>query len=197
MPILSTREEFIILVDGDKLKLSDAIVVLEGDGFNRIDKAIELYRNRWSDKIILSGGYDNKPGGSLHVKEMVPAFLKAGISRDSIILEDISLNTREQAVEVTGILTQNNWKRIILVASHYHQYRAYLTFLKVILEKKLKIEVLNAPADNLNWFENQGWGERFALLKDEFSKIESYRKIDHLASFEQAIEYQRWKEKQQ
>lgn len=195
MPILSTREEFIILVDGDKLKLSDAIVVLEGDGFNRIDKAIELYRNRWADKIILSGGYDNKTGGSFHIKEMVPAFLNAGISRDSIILEDISLNTREQAVEVTGILTQNNWKRIILVASHYHQYRAYLTFLKVILEKKLKIEVLNAPADNLNWFENQGWGKRYELVQDEFEKIERYSKLGHLASYEQAIEYQKWKEK--
>ena len=70
MPILSAREEFIILVDGDKLKPSDAIVVLEGDGYNRVDKAIELYRNNWADRIILSGGFENRPGGSYHVKEL-------------------------------------------------------------------------------------------------------------------------------
>jgi uncharacterized SAM-binding protein YcdF (DUF218 family) len=196
MPILTAREEFIILVDGDKLKSSDAIVVLEGDGFNRIEKAIELYRNRWADRIVLSGGFENRPGGSYHVKELVPVCLQAGISRNSIIVEDISLNTREQAVEVAGIISQNQWRRIILVASHYHQYRAYLTFLKVILENNLKTEIINAPADNLNWFEDPGWGKRFALLKDEFEKIEKYGKMGHIASFKQALKYQEWKEKQ-
>ena len=126
---------------------------------------------------------------------MVPAFLKAGISRDAIIMEDISLNTREQAVKVTGIISQNSWRRVILVASHYHQYRAYLTFLKVILENELKIDIINAPANYLNWFEDMGWGRRYDLLQDEFGKIEKYGKMGHIASFEQAIEYQKWKEK--
>jgi len=196
MPILSAREEFIILVDGDKLKSSDAIVVLEGDGYNRVEKAIELYKNNWADRIILSGGFENRPGGSYHVKELLPGFLKEGISPNAIIIEDISLNTREQAVKVAGILSKNNWRRIMLVASHYHQYRAYLTFLKVILENELKIEIINAPADYLNWFEDPGWGRRYDLLQDEFGKIEKYGKMGHIASFEQAIEYQKWKEKQ-
>jgi uncharacterized SAM-binding protein YcdF (DUF218 family) len=196
MPTLSAREEFIILVGGDKIKSSDAIVVLEGDGYNRIEKAIELFRNKWADKIILSGGFENRPGGSYHVNELLPVFLKAGISPDAIIIEDISLNTREQAVKVAGIISQNNWSRIILVASHYHQYRAYLTFLKVILENELKIDIINAPANYLNWFEDPGWGRRYDLLKDEFGKIERYSEMGHIASFEQAIEYQKWKEKQ-
>ena len=50
--MLTTREEFIILVDNDTLKPSDAIVLLEGDGLFRVNKAVELYHENYSKKIL-------------------------------------------------------------------------------------------------------------------------------------------------
>ena len=87
-----------------------------------------------------------------------------------------------------------NWKKIILVASHEHQYRAYLTFLRQIIDSKSKIVLYNAPARDLKWFVDDGWGIRIDRLENEFNRIEKYLALGHLANFDEAIEYQKWKE---
>lgn len=193
---LSAREEFIILVDNDILKVSDIIVLLEGDGIFRVKKAIELYKLKFAPKVVFSGGIFNPNYGSFPREYIVPELVKGGILLDDIIIEDNSLNTREQAKEIFKLIVKNNWKRIILVASHYHQYRAYLTFLKAMFEQQIQIEIINAPSENLKWFEETEWGKRFDLLKSEFIKIDEYLKLGHLATFEEAIDYQKWKEQQ-
>jgi len=99
-------------------------------------------------------------------------------------------------VEIVNFSRKNNWKRLILVGSHYHQYRAYLTFLRQIQISNSEIILYNAPARDLKWFHDEGWGNRFDLLEQEFLRIENYSKLGHLATYEQAIAYQRWKEKQ-
>ena len=84
----------------------------------------------------------------------------------------------------------------MLVASHEHQYRAYLTFLKVILDIGNDIILYNAPVRNLGWFKDLGWGIRCERLEQEFIRIEKYSQLGHLATYKEAIEYQQWKELQ-
>ena len=46
-------DKFIVLVSFDKIKKADAIIYLEGDGYNRLDKVFELYNNGYSgDNLI-------------------------------------------------------------------------------------------------------------------------------------------------
>jgi uncharacterized SAM-binding protein YcdF (DUF218 family) len=99
-------------------------------------------------------------------------------------------------VEVIKLAQQKNWLRIILVATHEHQYRAYLTFLREVLDSKSGIILYNAPVRNLGWFSETGWGIRFLRLEKEFERIELYLSRGHLASFKEAIDYQKWKEEQ-
>ena len=194
--MLTPREEFIILVDHDTIKPSDVIVLLEGDGLFRVKHALELYHAKYSKRILFSGGINNTRYGSFPQEYIIPELLKGEIPREDIIIEGKSLNTREEAIEVMGLCRQNSWKRIILVASHYHQYRAYLTFLKAMQESGMLIEIMNGTSHNLKWFEETGWGKRFDLLEQEFIKIEKYRELGHLSTFGEAIEYQKWKEQQ-
>jgi uncharacterized SAM-binding protein YcdF (DUF218 family) len=168
--------------------------LLEGDGLNRYQKAVELYNLKFADKIVFSGGITDYEYGSFPFSDVLPHILQTGVPSSDIIHEDKSLNTREQAIEVVKISIQNNWKKIILVATHEHQYRAYLTFLKEIIDSKSNIIIYNSPARNLGWFVESGWGLRFDKLEKEFDRIEIYSKMGHLASYEQAIEYQKWKE---
>lgn len=193
---MNQREKFIILVDNDCIKKSDAIILLEGDGLNRCSKAIELYKQGFSEIIVFSGGIDNPSYGSIPYSEIVPILVKSGIPPHAIIHEKKSLNTREQAIEVIKLATNRGWKKLLLVASNYHQYRAYLTFLKEVNETKSDILLYNAPSENLNWFEETEWGQRFDLLDQEFLRIEKYNELGHLATFNDAIEYQKWKEQQ-
>ena len=187
-------EKFIAIVDNDILEKSDAIVLLEGDGLNRYQKAVELYNLKFAKKIIFSGGITDYEYGSYPFSDVLPHILKTGVPSCDIIHEDKSLNTREQAIEVIKISIQNGWEKLILVATHEHQYRAYLTFLKEVFLTDSKIIIYNCPARNLGWFSESGWGIRFDKLEKEFERIELYSKMNHLATYKQAIEYQKWKE---
>jgi len=191
--MISEREKFMAIIDGEILKKSDAIIILEGDGENRNEKSAELYRNGWGEKIVFSGGFDDPKSGAYIQKNILDKLISFGVRGEDVIEERNSKNTKEQGDEVMKIVKEKNWKKIILVASNYHQYRAYLTFLKSMENANLLIEIFNAPA-RLKWFDKNEWGARYEILDLEFDKIDRYK--DHLMSYEKAIKYQKWKEKQ-
>lgn len=190
---LTLREKFITIIDSDMCKKSDAIILLEGDGTFRNERAIELYLQKWAPKIVFSGGFDDPKSGAFIQHDIVEKLTNFGVKEEDIIQERFSLNTRQQGEEVMKLVIKNNWKRIILVASHYHQYRAFLTFLKCMKDFGLLIEIINIPARN-KWFEHNEWGKRYDIVDLEFEKIEKYK--EHCCTFEEAIEYQQWKEQQ-
>jgi uncharacterized SAM-binding protein YcdF (DUF218 family) len=191
---MNSLDKFIILISNETIKKSNAIILLEGDGINRVNHAIWLYKNKYANKIVFSGNIINYEYGSYPISDIQPLLLKSGVKKEDILHENTSKNTHEQALEVVNIAKNNSWNKIILVASHYHQYRAYLTFLKVILETYPSLIMFNSPVRNLNWFEDLIWGKRFELLELEFKKIKEYK--NHVASFEKAVNYHKWKETQ-
>ena len=146
--------------------------------------------------IVFSGNITDYEYGSFPFSDVLPYILKEGIPVDAVIHEDKSLNTREQAIEVVKMAIINEWKRLVLVASHEHQYRAYLTFLREVLDRKSDIVLYNAPVRNLRWFNKSEWGIRFERLEQEFVRIERYSQLGHLATYREAINYQKWKELQ-
>ena len=173
---------------------SDAAILLEGDGFFRFQKAVDLYKRGMVDRIIFSGNIIDKDYGSFPYEEVAPFILNQGVPEKDLIHEDKSLHTRQQAIEVVKMAMENGWKKLALVASHEHQYRAYLTFLREVLDTKSGIILYNAPVRNLNWFVDSGWGMRFDRLTAEFDRIEKYSAMGHLATADEVIEYQKWKE---
>lgn len=192
--MITGREIIMAIVDNDCLRKSDAAVLLEGDGFFRFQKAVELYQRGLVEKIIFSGNIIDKDYGSFPFEEVKPYILNSGVPEKDLIHEDKSLHTRQQAIEVVKMAVKNGWKRLALVASHEHQYRAYLTFLREVLDMKSGLILYNAPVRNLNWFIDSGWGTRFDRLTAEFDRIEKYSEMGHLATAKEVIDYQKWKE---
>ena len=194
--MITDREIIMAIVDNDCLKPSDAIILLEGDGFHRFQKAVDLYKKGLGKKIVFSGAIVQKEYGSYPFEEVKPLILKAGVPEEDLIHEAKSLQTQQQAVEVVKIAMEKGWKRLALVASHEHQYRAYLTLLRQVLDSTSGIILYNAPVRNLDWFVDSGWGMRFDRLKAEIERIEKYSAFGHLANAQEVVEYQQWKEKQ-
>lgn len=192
--MITGLEIIMAIVDNDCLQPSDAIILLEGDGFHRFQKAVDLYHKGYGKKIVFSGNIVDKEYGSYPFEEIKPLILKARVPEVDLIHENKSLQTQQQAIEVVKMAKEHGWKKLALVASHEHQYRAYLTFLRQVLDSKNNIILFNSPARNLNWFVDNGWGTRFARLKGEIEKIEKYTALGHLATAEEVIEYQKWKE---
>lgn len=194
--MITEREIFMALVDGDLVKASDAIVLLEGDGLNRYQHAIRLYKEGLSPLIVFSGGITNYDYGSFPYCEIKPLMLSQGVLEDDLYHESVSLNTKQQADQVIKLCLTKGWKRIILVGSHYHQYRAYLTFLKSMFDANCEIVIYNSPVRELSWFSTNAWGNRIACLKGEFERINKYMLQGDLVSYQDAIDYQQWKEQQ-
>ena len=192
--MITDREIILAIVDNDCLTHSDAAILLEGDGFFRFKKAVELYKHGLVDRIVFSGNIIDKDYGSFPYEEVAPYILDQGVPAEDLIHEDKSLHTRQQAIEVVKMAMEVGWKKLALVASHEHQYRAYLTFLREVLDSGSGIILYNAPVRNLNWFVDSGWGYRFDRLQAEFERIEKYGALGHLATAKVVIEYQRWKE---
>lgn len=192
--MITEREQIMAIVDNDCLTKSDVAVLLEGDGFYRFEKAVDLYKKSFVNKIIFSGNIIDKDYGSYPFEEVKPFILQQGVPEEDLIHEDRSLHTRQQAVEVVKMALDNGWKKLALVASHEHQYRAYLTFLREVIDTKSGIILYNVPVRNLNWFVDSGWGVRFERLSAEFERIEKYSALGHLATATEVIEYQKWKE---
>jgi uncharacterized SAM-binding protein YcdF (DUF218 family) len=193
---MTESEIAIALIDNDFLKVSDAIVLLEGDGLNRYQKAVDLYRAGWATKIIFSGGITDYEYGSFPYADVLPHILNEGVPHEAIIHENRSLNTREQAVEVVKMAAERGWKKLILVATHEHQYRAYRTFLREVLDRYPTLVLYNAPVRNLKWFSENPWGKRIERLQQEFERIEKYAQLGHMATAKEVIQYQQWKEEQ-
>lgn len=192
--MLTNREIFMALVDNDTIQKSDAIILLEGDGLNRYQHAVNLFQEGWAPLIVFSGGIVNYGYGSIPYEEIYPRMLASGISPGTLIHERESLNTKEQADNIMKLCETRGWKSIILVGSPYHQYRAFLTFLKSAINILPELIIFNSPAKNLPWFSNEDWGNRYENLHGEFDRIERYMALGHLASFEEVIDYMKWKE---
>ena len=191
------KELLPILIAYDFYQPSDAVILLEGDGYSRINKACKLIKNKSANFLVFSGDVDNISAGSFPYDKCKDLIFKHNLPQEKLILDLISKNTREQAEQVVEICKINNWRSIILIASHYHQFRAFMTFLKVVIEEKLenKLIIYNAPENNLEWFKETGWGKRIDLLKNEFDKVIKYQKSNHIASYKEAIEYFQWRER--
>lgn len=194
--MLTAREKFIALINSDMIVSADAIILLEGDGTNRVRTAAQLYTAGLANKIVFTGGAVQYEYGSFPKEVVIPKLLELGIKECDIVIDDKSMHTQAQAEEIVRYALGAGWRRIILIASPDHQYRAYLTFLRSILDKYPELILINAPATNLQWFSDQGWKTQFERLDQEFERIDKYSALGHLASYEEAIEYQIWKERQ-
>jgi uncharacterized SAM-binding protein YcdF (DUF218 family) len=161
-----------------QLSNADAIVVLEGDRFRRLEHGVSLYKQGLAPLIVISGGLAETEY-SIPAKSLKAAALKANVPEAAIIVEERSQNTKEQAAAVLAIAKEKGWRHIIVVASDEHEVRALLTFLRKATGMGLRIMLTVASPGGSN-------PER---QKAEIDKIEEYKKIGHVAAYEDGIKY--------
>jgi uncharacterized SAM-binding protein YcdF (DUF218 family) len=137
----------------------DAVVTISGGDTNaRTDKAIQLYKSGWSDKLIFSGAAEDKTGLS-NAEAMKQRALQASVPASAIIIDELSETTKQNAENAKTIFDTNEIKTIILVTSGYHQRRASLEFHKYAPN----VKVLNHPVSSdqdwswLWWTGPRGW----------------------------------------
>lgn len=109
-----------------------------GKGADRITQALQLYRMGKIKKILITGGQGLNPTNPYSEAELLKRFLiMTGVPETDILLEEKSVNTRENALftkeflEKEGITTQ---QKFILITSAFHIPRAKACFDQVGLQ---------------------------------------------------------------
>lgn len=149
---------------------TDAVVAISGgDTTARTAEAITLYKNGWGDKLIFAGAAADKTGPS-NAEAMRRQAIAAGVSESSIILDETSETTKQNAANTHDLFTSNGIHSVILVTSAYHQRRAGLEFGE---RAGTNVRIVNHPVTEDNqwspwwWTTPGGWW----LALSEFFKI--------------------------
>ncbi len=144
----------------EKCQAADAIIVVSGgDTRARAAAGIEHYKNGWANKIVFSGAAQDKSGPS-NAEAMRQQALAAGVLPESILIDEEAVNTQQNAEKTQSILTEQGFKKVILVTSGYHQRRASLEFEK---QAGTAVQVLSWPLSKDKdwgafwWVTPRGW----------------------------------------
>jgi uncharacterized SAM-binding protein YcdF (DUF218 family) len=152
----------------DILKKVDVIIVVSGgDNDSRIEKGVELYKEGWAPTLLYSGAAAE--GDVSNAAAMRNISVKIGVPKASIIIEEESKTTTENAQNSAKIIKEKGYTSMILVTSPYHQRRTLELFRKELPE----VGIINQSALDNNW-RKKGWWEtnvgRF-LTVGELGKI--------------------------
>src|ERR1700730_10583022 len=105
----------------DPLPQSDALLLLIDDNFfaDRATRASELYRQKLAP-VVVASGRRLRPSASI-AELMEHDLIERGVPKEGIIrLPHDADDTREEALALLTLVTENNWHRVIVVTSNYH-----------------------------------------------------------------------------
>ena len=116
-----------------------------GESSDRFIYGLWCYKNKVADKIIISGGSASLLGLDKEGSYVYPFLTQLGVKAKDILVDSISQNTYQNAVNVKQIVEQNNIEgRILLITSSVHMLRASKCF------NKQGIEVVQFPVDRIS-----------------------------------------------
>lgn len=155
--------------DQAALQTIDAVVVLGGgikpkqglrrqtelDGFTlaRTIKGIEVFKDSRAEYLVFSGGAF-APRTETEASKMKEIALHMGVMRDKILIDSLSVNTRQHPINLEPLLKARDVRNIGVVTSALHMPRALHEF------KKIYPTALPIPCDYLFG----GWGWHISML---------------------------------
>ena len=130
---LDKKYDYGILLTGvTKTEMTPKDRVYFNKGADRAVHTLQLYKLGYIKKILISGGSGRLNGGGVREADDLAEFMKlAGVPDEDLILENVSKNTHESALEVSKLLANmSGSKELILITSAYHMRRSLACFEK-------------------------------------------------------------------
>jgi uncharacterized SAM-binding protein YcdF (DUF218 family) len=165
------------LIVSSELEYANAIVVLSGGDESRMQEALELYNQNYSNLIILTETGDVVEGYDyLHSFDMRIELLNNGVPSGNILMTDqVATSTEEEAEAVKRLLTNRQLISCIVVTDPYHTRRAYTIFKDTFADTGIKVMI---HPTSPHWFNANTWflkikGWHFVVL--EYIKYLSYK----------------------
>ena len=101
------------------------------ESVERILEGISLVKRGIADKLFIVGGSGHPFDRSLSEARVLRTFaLESGLRDEQVLVEEVSRNTYESAVNATQIIRASNYHHLVLITSAAHMYRAVAAFHK-------------------------------------------------------------------
>ena len=97
----------------------------------RLLTSYDLWKRGVADVVIVSGSSPTAKPGTVEADVLADQLVDWGMPRDKVVLENKSLNTRENAVFTMKIAEERGYRRLLLVTSAFHMKRAVACFVAV------------------------------------------------------------------
>jgi len=141
-----------LLIDNSKPEKSDYIVVVSGgDTVGRTKRGIELYKQAYAPKLLLSGDAAD-PKSPSNARVMKNFAINNGVPEEDIIIEENSKDTHQNATQsILKLIKVGPEQQIILVTSPYHSRRARVEFQKAFEDQTIEAKIISVNAEDKNW----------------------------------------------
>ncbi len=173
-----------ILYHEDPIQKSDVLFVLAGEPAERWLEALDLQRDGYAPRIVLSAGFRDAAVVALEQKHVhIPtegevaraALLQLGLPATAVsVMPGFPDNTAEEGHLFRDEALQNHWHSVIVVTSKLHTRRAGLAIRRELSGTGIRVLVRASRYDDNN--PNVWWTKR-RTLRDvlyEFPKLIAY-----------------------
>jgi len=106
----------------------DVIVALGGNGGpERVERALELYRNGYAKGILLTGFHRaNEQSSNLYRHWEAKLLIEGGVPSEALLFDDQSKNSYEEAHNTALLMQSRHWKRALVISDPPHLRRLAL-----------------------------------------------------------------------
>ena len=122
-PLLHLVGSFWVVDEGPVA--ADAIIILGDDNYqaDRANRAAELMKAGWAPRVVASGRYLRPYATIAELEEK--DLIERGVPQSAIIrFAHHAENTRDEARDISQLISSRGWKRVLVVTSNFHTRRA-------------------------------------------------------------------------
>jgi uncharacterized SAM-binding protein YcdF (DUF218 family) len=154
---------------------ADCMVILGGDGGARTAQGIELYRQNYSRKIVLTGIESGEPAAqSYYLNWRAQMLIAAGIPKESIEYDPVSSSSWDEANITLKLAKKHGWKRVLVVSDPPHMLRLKWVWSKIFIGSG--VDVVLVPSTPNWWNAGKWWSNEQSakFVMSEYLKILYY-----------------------
>lgn len=185
--------------DGPKVK-ADAVIMYGETQDN--ESSIFLGVKRLYEKSLVEKVTFGQGGKLITGQDYLPGYQEKltqhGIPPEAIIpiqITEALACTHAEALAHIAYAKAQQWKNVCAVATPFHQFRAFVNTISIVLKNYPELKVFSVPGEHLPWTEVAlhsqfiERGKRFQLVEKEWGRIEAYHAKGDLVSARQVLDY--------
>ncbi len=203
-------------------KLTELAIRVMSDPYpwstGRPDAAYLVAQTRDNENSVLDRHCGSSPIGRLVVSNNIDAteemcgYAGASVWMDKLDRSDIDIptvesfdvrgpaNTLTELTAMVNYIKEKGWKKIIITATPFHQLRAFITVVSVLLKEYPELKVYNQVGCPLDWNEpmkhsqNEPSAKRSDVIAKEIRRIHTYHEKGDLVDAETVLAYLDWRD---